>query len=552
MGLLAGLTKAPGFKEGFAMKKKIFVLIALFAISMLGLVALSWYGQGKLAELQAEAHGRAEDGMKITAASFIGAEMYQIVADTVINRNLDESARDWAEEKVKVGAEMAEVERLADTDEERALAKVAHQAYDELVNIYEKEMLPLLRAGQDDAAAISAVDGRLDVEAAKISDNMNKIRVSLEGEAREAQEAFDTTSKATTITLLVAGAAVLAVVVFIGMGVIRNVMQQLGGEPNEVARVVHAMAAGDFSQQPAQRPVAGSLLENAYQMQAALRDMIANVKSQADQVGDAAIGLASASQQIAEGSQAQSEAAAATAAAVEQITVSINSVAANTDDVRKLSEQSLVQTRQGNQNVDEMIGEIRHVQESVNLIADSVKEFVDSTRAIAGMTQQVKDIAEQTNLLSRKAASEAARAGEQGRGCAVVADEVRKLAEKSAQSANEIDQVTNSLSQKSGQVEGAMQAGLRSLQSTQEHIERVSVVLGEASAAVTQSSHGVSDIASSVAEQGLASTEIARNVEKIAQMSEENHAAVESNSQEIQRLEQLAGELKAAVSRFRV
>src|SRR3989338_11546415 len=125
-------------------------------------------------------------------------------------------------------------------------------------------------------------------------------------------------------------------------------------------------------------------------------------------------------------------------AAVEQITVSINSVAANTEDVRKLSERSLSQTRQGNQNVTEMVGEIHSVQEAVNQIANSVKEFVDSTRAIAGMTQQGKEIADQPTLLALKGAMEGARAGEQGRGFAVVADEVRKLAEKSAKSASEI------------------------------------------------------------------------------------------------------------------
>ena len=281
-------------------------------------------------------------------------------------------------------------------------------------------------------------------------------------------------------------------------------------------------------------------------------NIIRQVLGSAGTVSGTAAQLSASSLQIAQGSQAQSEAAASTAAAVEQITVSINSVAANTEDVRKLSEKSLQQTEQGNQSVTAMIGEIQHVQEAVNQIAGSVKEFVDSTRAIAGMTRQVKDIADQTNLLALNAAIEAARAGEQGRGFAVVADEVRKLAEKSAHSANEIDQVTSSLNQKSTHVEATVQAGLRSLQATQEQVERVSTVLTEAGEAVTQSSHGVSDIAASVGEQSLASTEIARHVEQIAQMSEENHAAVESNNQDIVRLEQLARELQDAVSRFKV
>jgi len=129
---------------------------------------------------------------------------------------------------------------------------------------------------------------------------------------------------------------------------------------------------------------------------------------------------------------------------------------------------------------------------------------------------------------------------------------VRTLAEKSAQSANEIDRVTNSLNQKSAHVEETVQMGLRSLQATQEQVERVSAVLNQAGEAVTQSSHGVNDIAASVNEQSLASTEIARNVEKIAQMSEENHATLESNAQSIVHLEHLAKDLQAAASRFKV
>ncbi len=281
-------------------------------------------------------------------------------------------------------------------------------------------------------------------------------------------------------------------------------------------------------------------------------NIIRQVLANSGAVSSTATQLSQSSLQIAQSSQAQSEAAATTAASVEQVTVSINSVAANTDGLRKLAEKSLDQTRQGNQRVTAMIGEIQSAQEAVKQIAASVKEFVESTQAIASMTQQVKDIADQTNLLALNAAIEAARAGEQGRGFAVVADEVRKLAEKSAQSASEIDRVTGSLNGKSALVETTVQAGLYSLQMMQEQISQVSTILAEAGESVSQSSHGVNDIAASVREQSSASTEIARNVEKIAQMSEENHAAVELNAQDIVRLEHLSNELQAAVSRFRV
>ncbi|MDE6664010.1 MAG: methyl-accepting chemotaxis protein [Lachnospiraceae bacterium] len=107
-------------------------------------------------------------------------------------------------------------------------------------------------------------------------------------------------------------------------------------------------------------------------------------------------------------------------------------------------------TLEGKKNTSNTIETIRaNLQKA---LADS-----QSVKQINGMTEEILAITSQTNLLSLNASIEAARAGEAGKGFAVVADEIRGLADSSTQTANNIqnisDIVTEAVSRLAGNAE---------------------------------------------------------------------------------------------------
>ncbi|KAB0481971.1 methyl-accepting chemotaxis protein [Vibrio chagasii] len=294
------------------------------------------------------------------------------------------------------------------------------------------------------------------------------------------------------------------------------------------------------------------------QISSALNETLEKFSNVIDNLSQSSLTLASAAEETSQTCHynsntlvQQQDQIGLVATATEELSATVNEVAAKTQQTASSAKLVDEQSQEGLSTVQDSYHSIEKLASEINDLAEKVTHLHESSNNINSVIDVIKSVAEQTNLLALNAAIEAARAGEQGRGFAVVADEVRTLAQRTQQSTAEIEGFISSLQSDVQTAFNVIDNSQKMSSKAVEDSKEVEHTLQGISASVSEIFSMTEQIATATEEQAVVTQDIAQNVMAVEQKSTESTTGATQIAATAKEQAELAASLKEIASTFK-
>ncbi|MEH7384289.1 methyl-accepting chemotaxis protein [Bacillus sp. JJ1521] len=375
---------------------------------------------------------------------------------------------------------------------------------------------------------------------------------------------------------------IVAIFIFIGLVIAILIVRGITKPLNALMKVTDRVSNGDLTQsiKVKNNDEVGQLGTSFNKMLDSLRELLTHVdeKSQtlaasseeltasSEQNSQATEQVANAIQEVAVGTEQQTEMVRQTIDVVKEMSVGIQQIEANSQNVSRTATEALGIVENGEQAIKESIQQMQNINTSVADLGKIIYSLGERSEEINQIVNVISDIASQTNLLALNAAIEAASAGEHGKGFAVVADEVRKLAEQSAKSTESIRGLIATIQEDTKQAVESMNHGTeeaekginvvdnagKSFTQIQQFVDEVSSQIQEVSASIAQMAQGAQQVVESVSEIDEIAKKTTGQGQEVSAATEEQLASMQEIASSAASLSYMAEELQEAVRKFRL
>lgn len=274
------------------------------------------------------------------------------------------------------------------------------------------------------------------------------------------------------------------------------------------------------------------------------RKQVEELKVTMGTVAQNAQGLATASEQLTAVSQQMSSNAEETSsqanvvsAASEQVNRSLQTVATGTEEMSS----SIKEIAKNAADAAKVASEAVKVTQATNA---TVAKLGESSAEIGQVIKLITSIAQQTNLLALNATIEAARAGEAGKGFAVVANEVKELAKETAKA-------TEDISRKIEAIQSDTKGAVDAIAAIGAIINQVNDYSNTIATAVEEQNATTNEMTRNVNEAAKGAGEIAKNISGVAEAAKSTSRGASDSQKAAQSLAGMSAELRALVTRYK-